>query len=92
MTTRGFAEKEMIEVLKERSDLTAILDVTYPEPPGKDSDLFILDNVVLTPHIAGSEGEETGRMGAYMLEEFKRYLNGEELKWKVTKEAFKHMA
>ena len=93
-TARGaiVKELEMTEVLKERSDLTAILDVTYPEPPGKDSDLFILDNVVLTPHIAGSEGEETGRMGAYMLEEFKRYLNGEELKWKVTKEAFKHMA
>ncbi|HLR35615.1 MAG TPA: hydroxyacid dehydrogenase [Tissierellales bacterium] len=93
-TARGaiVKELEMINVLKERPDLTAILDVTYPEPPEKDSDLFLLDNVVLTPHIAGSEGEETGRMGAYMLEEFKRYLNGEELKWEVTKEAFKHMA
>lgn len=93
-TARGaiVKESEMVQVLKQRPDLTAILDVTYPEPPKPDSDLFTLPNVVLTPHIAGSEGKETGRMGAYMLEELKRYIKGEKLKWEVTKEAFKHMA
>ena len=93
-TARGaiVKEDEMIEVLKRREDLTAILDVTYPEPALKTSMLYTLPNVVLTPHIAGSMGGEMGRMGAYMLEELKRYLDNESLKWEVTEEAFKHMA
>jgi len=93
-TARGaiIKENELIEVLKERPDLTAILDVTYPEPPTKDSPLYDLSNAIITPHIAGSEGPECGRMGAYMLSEFKRYLNGEQLKWEVSKEKFKTMA
>lgn len=93
-TARGaiVKEAEMIEVLKTRPDITAILDVTYPEPPVNDSLLYELPNVIITPHIAGSEGAECGRMGAYMLEEFKRYLNDEQLKWQITKEKFDVMA
>jgi len=89
-TARGAIvnENEMLAVLKERSDITAILDVTEPEPPAKDSLIYTLPNVVLTPHIAGSEGKECGRLGTYMLEEFKRYIKGEDLRWRVTKEQF----
>ena len=55
-TSRGAVvnETEMVEVLKQRPDLYAVLDVTYPEPPVEGSPLYILDNVILTPHIAGS--------------------------------------
>ncbi|MDL4843260.1 hydroxyacid dehydrogenase [Aquibacillus rhizosphaerae] len=93
-TSRGaiVRETEMIEVLQERSDITAVLDVTFPEPPNQDSPLYQLDNVVLTPHLAGSEGKECGRMGHYMLEEFKRYLNGVPLQWQVKKEHFNILA
>lgn len=93
-TARGaiIKEDELIHVLKQRPDLTAVLDVTYPEPPSPDSPLYELPNVILTPHIAGSEGRECGRMGAYMLSEFKRYINGEPLKWEITKEKFQTMA
>lgn len=93
-TARGaiVKETEMIDVLKERPDLTAILDVTNPEPPVDGSPLYDLDNVILTPHIAGSEGPECGRMGAYMLEELTRYQNGEQLNWKISHEKFKVMA
>lgn len=92
-TARGeiVREPEMLDVLKEREDLTAILDVVYPEPPAEDSLLFTLPNVILTPHIAGSEGKECGRLGAYMLDEFKRYMQGQDLKWQVTKEQFETM-
>lgn len=93
-TARGavVSENEVIEALKERKDITAFLDVVYPEPPAKDSPLYDMDNVVLAPHIAGSEGKEIGRMGKFMLEELKRYLNDENLKWEVTKERYKKMA
>lgn len=88
-TARGKIVKqdEMIDVLQARTDITAILDVVYPEPPEKSSALYTMENVILTPHIAGSEGKECGRMGEYMLKELQRYLNAETLLWEVTQEA-----
>ena len=93
-TARGaiVRENEMVEVLEKRSDITAILDVTDPEPPLANSLLYTLPNVVITPHVAGSEGRECGRMGEYMLEEFKRYLKGQDLKWQVRREELKNRA
>lgn len=93
-TARGaiVRQEEMIDVLKQRSDLTAVLDVTNPEPPVKNSLLYTLPNVVLTPHLAGSEGQECARLGAYMLEEFKRYVNKEPLKWKIPQRDFDLLA
>ncbi|SDL87251.1 hydroxyacid dehydrogenase [Sediminibacillus halophilus] len=87
-TARGaiIRQSEMIRVLTERTDITAVLDVTDPEPPAVDSPLYQMENVVLTPHLAGSEGAECGRMGMYMLEELKRYVSGERLKWQVNPE------
>ena len=43
-TARGaiVEEQAMIDVLQERSDLTALLDVTSPEPPEADSLLYDL--------------------------------------------------
>lgn len=85
-TARGklVKEKELIEVLQERSDLFALLDVTAPEPPEKGSLLFTLPNVVLTPHIAGSINNECRRMGRLMVEEVERYLKGQALRWRIT--------
>lgn len=87
-TARGAVvrQEEMIEVLLARPDLTAILDVTHPEPPEPDSPLLTLPNVVLTPHIAGSLGAECQRMGRYMAEELRRYLAGEPLRWAISRE------
>lgn len=84
-TSRGAIvnEPEMIQTLSERPDIFAILDVTYPEPPSAESSLYSLPNVILTPHIAGSLGNERARMGEYMLQEFKRYISGEPLYWPV---------
>lgn len=88
-TSRGAVvrENEMTDVLARRSDLQAIIDVTYPaEPPKPDSPLYTLPNVVLTPHIAGSLGKECQRMGRYMVEELQRYLAGKPLQWEITPE------
>lgn len=93
-TARGAVvnEKEMCEVLAKRSDITAILDVTAPEPPVPGSPVETLPNVVLTPHLAGSAGPECFRLGYTMLQEFERYLAGEPLLYEVTQEEFDRSA
>jgi len=94
-TARGaiVREQEMIEALRKRPDLQAVLDVTYPEPPEPDSPLFTLPNVVLTPHIAGSMTvNECQRMGMYMAEELRRFVAGQPLQWEVSRERAAMMA
>lgn len=93
-TARGAVvdEEAMIRVLKERPDLTSILDVTYPEPPPAGSPLYELDNVFLTPHIAGSVGSERQRMGDQMLFEAVRWLENQPLAYQVTKDMVARMA
>ena len=93
-TARGaiVREGEMIDVLRRRPDLTAILDVTYPEPPVEGSPLFELPNVIYTPHIAGSSGAERRRLAAYMIDELNRYLAGQPLQWEIDREKLKRLA
>jgi phosphoglycerate dehydrogenase-like enzyme len=93
-TSRGAVVRsaEMVEVLGERPDLWAVLDVTHPEPPEPDSRLFDLPNVVLTPHIAGSLGNECRRMGRLVVDELRRYVAGEPLKHEITRERAALMA
>ena len=69
-----------------------MLDVTNPEPPQSDSPLWEMTNVLLTPHIAGSMGAECARHGRTMLEECRRFLVGEAMRYEVNKEFVKTMA
>lgn len=93
-TARGaiVRQEEMIEVLQNRPDLYAVLDVTYPEPPEAGSPLYALPNVVLTPHIAGSLDAECQRMGRLVVEELRRYLKGEPFQWAISQEQAQYMA
>ncbi len=93
-TGRGaqVVEEDLIRALSERPDLTAILDVTFPEPPEDDSGFYRLPNCILTPHIAGSSGNEVHRMAEYMLDEFLRYKNNCPCLYEVTAEMLKTMA
>jgi len=85
-------EKDLIGVLKERPDLTALLDVTDPEPPAEGSELYALPNVRLSSHIAGSIGDEVVRMADYCIDEFLAWRDGRELKHAVTLEMLETMA
>ena len=93
-TGRGaqVVEADLIAALQARPDLTAVLDVTYPEPPEEGSGLLRLPNCILTPHIAGSSGNEVQRMASYMLEEYHRFTQGESCLWEVTEAMLETMA
>lgn len=77
-------EEELIEVLEQRPDLTALLDVTHPEPPLPNSKFYTLENVQLSSHIAGSMNDEVHRMSDYMIEELENYISGRPFRHQVT--------
>jgi len=93
-TGRGaqVVEDDLVRILQERPDLTALLDVTFPEPPVADHPFYTLPNCLLTPHIAGSTGDEVARMGLYMLRECEAYLSGATTQYEVTEKMLETMA
>lgn len=88
-TARGgiVREAEMVEVLRARPDLTAVLDVTDPEPAPADSPLRTLPNVVLTPHLAGARHREIELLGRAVCADLERYVAGQPLSGELTAEA-----
>jgi phosphoglycerate dehydrogenase-like enzyme len=83
-TARGSLVDETALVAElERGRLFAFLDVTDPEPPAAESPLRRLDNVVVTPHLAGCI-EDCGRMGEMAVEELRRHFAGEPPLYEVT--------
>ena len=93
-TGRGaqVVEDDLVRILTERPDLTALLDVTYPEPPVEGHPFYTLPNCLLTPHIAGSAGDEVARMGLYMCHECEAYLAGEQTRYEVSEKMLATMA
>lgn len=72
--------------------LFAVLDTTDPEELPPDSPLFELPNVFLTPHIAGSLGDETQRLTDMIVDELERFSKGEGLKHLVRREHLARLA
>ena len=77
-TSRGrmIDEDALVEALTAER-VSAYLDVTDPEPPPAGHPFYSLPNCVLTPHIAGSLGQEVHRMGDYCVRELGHWLAGE---------------
>jgi phosphoglycerate dehydrogenase-like enzyme len=72
--------------------LSAILDVTDPEPLPADSPLYDLPNAFVTPHLAGSQGNELARLGATVAREAERLVAGEGPAYPVELAALEHGA
>jgi D-3-phosphoglycerate dehydrogenase len=85
-------EEALIEALRARRIAGAMLDVYehYRLAPGHP--LFALDNVVLTPHLAGMTVESRSRMSEAAAEEMLRMLAGEPPKNFVNPESRKARA
>lgn len=93
-TGRGaqVVEPDLLRALTEREDLTAVLDVTDPEPPEPGHPFYTLPNCILTPHIAGSMGGEVVRMAEYMIREFEQVSTGQPSPYEVTMNMLETMA
>ncbi len=78
-TARGalIDEKALYDALKTSALAGAGLDVFEPEPPEPGSPLFQLDNVVLSPHMAGATHGAMRNMAIIVATEVVKVLKGE---------------
>jgi phosphoglycerate dehydrogenase-like enzyme len=72
--------------------ISAVLDVTEPEPLPAVSPLYELPNVLLLPHIAGAAGIERERLGALVVDEVVRFARGEPLQHLIDFSRFDRLA
>ena len=93
-TGRGaqVVEEDLVRALTERPDLTAVLDVTHPEPSPAGHPFYSLPNCFMTPHIAGSLGGEVVRMAEYMVQEYVDYTAGNPCRYEVSLKMLETMA
>lgn len=76
-TSRGsLVDQDALTAEVSTGRIDAVIDVTEPEVLPADSPLYDLPNVLLTPHIAGSVGNELHRMAAAAVDEIERYAAG----------------
>lgn len=77
----------------ETGRLFAVVDVTDPvEPVPEDHPLRTLPNAVLTPHLAGSQGTELGRMSEWVIDEVERHVQGRAPRNRVTRDMIDRIA
>lgn len=68
-------EKALIDALEKRKIAGAGLDVFEEEPLSSKSKLWKLDNVILTPHVAGSRRDYFKKVGEIFRINLNRYLD-----------------
>jgi len=66
-------ERALVQALEQGQVAAAALDV-FPKEPLKDSALQKMENVILTPHIAGSTNEAQENVGQQIALQVKEYL------------------
>lgn len=93
-TGRGaqVVEKDLVRAMRKKKGRLALLDVTCPEPPRLLSAMQFTGNILLTPHIAGSAGNEVWRMADYMLLAAAAFAKREHAPYEVTAKMLDTMA
>jgi len=83
-TSRGkiVNEDALVEALKNHKIAGAGVDV-FREEPMPNKELFKLDNVILTPHVAGVSKESIERMEAHLVEDIISFLENKQPKYRV---------
>jgi len=76
---RSTNQDDLVSALNSGQLGGAGLDVTDPEPLPSDHPLWTMDNVVITPHIAGMSSSARNRTLILFQENLRRYLNGDKL-------------
>ncbi|MBQ3224254.1 MAG: hypothetical protein IJB42_00950, partial [Oscillospiraceae bacterium] len=70
----------------------ACIDITEVEPPAPDNELRFLDNVNLTPHLAGTASNGQRRIALHVCEEMDRFMTGERMRTEIDREMLSKMA
>jgi phosphoglycerate dehydrogenase-like enzyme len=93
-TARGtIVDYEALAEITPQKNIEVVIDVTDPdEPLPEDNPLRKLDNILITPHIAGSRGNEQQLMGTLAVEEIKRFVAGQPLAYEIKKEDLPRIA
>jgi D-3-phosphoglycerate dehydrogenase len=79
-------EQALTKALKENRIAGAALDVFEKEPPDPENPLLHLDNVIVTPHMAGTSEEAMRRLQMTVAEESARILSGSLPRYIVNRE------
>jgi phosphoglycerate dehydrogenase-like enzyme len=92
-TSRGtLVDQDALTAEASTGRIDAVIDVTEPDILPADSPLYDLPNVLLTPHIAGSLGNELHRMAAAAVDEIARYAAGLPFAHPLSREDLEHSA
>jgi D-3-phosphoglycerate dehydrogenase len=81
-------EAALYETLKNRKIAGALLDVFEKEPPGKEYPLVTLDNVTLTPHMAGGSNDAFYNSPKKLAVEIRNALKGVMPRFIINKEVW----
>jgi phosphoglycerate dehydrogenase-like enzyme len=76
-------QSALVEALEDGDIRGAALDVSDPEPMPADSPLRLMDNVVMTPHMAGSSPYYFDRAVELFADNYRAYCAGEQLENRV---------
>ena len=79
-------EAEMAEALKNGEIAGAAIDVVENEPLVKESPLWDLDNVIITPHASASVSDYGYQVAKEFAANLRRYIDGEPMRHVVDKE------
>lgn len=79
-------EKALFEILQHRKIAGAVLDVFEHEPLREDSELWEMDNIIITPHISWLSENTNERVAQVLIENMGLYLEGKEVNNTVLRE------